>query len=73
MIEFYDLSYPETFGDKGQFVSRYYVHTLLTRFNKQGARWNALQLHGGVEDWLLTDDNVEESVLWAWKQVWAEG
>lgn len=72
MIEFYDLSYPETFGDEGQFVARYYIHTLLSRFNKQGARWVTLQLHGGVEDWQLTPENVEESVFWAWDQVWAE-
>jgi|TARA_R110000744_G_scaffold342135_1_gene447286 hypothetical protein len=29
LVEFYDLAHKETFGDKGQFVSRYYLSTIL--------------------------------------------
>jgi hypothetical protein len=45
MVEFYDDRYHEGFGERGQFVSRYYASTLL------GHGHTGLCLDGGVPDW----------------------
>lgn len=44
MIEFYDARYPHT--ENGQFVSRYYITTLLEGNDNRG-----LCLDGGIPDW----------------------
>lgn len=48
MVEFYDAR-QTAFGPRGQFVSRYYVDTFMSRSND-----HALDLQGGVDDWFLT-------------------
>lgn len=45
LIEFYDARFPHT--PHGQFVSRYYAHTLAASTE------NGLTLHGGVPDWVV--------------------
>ena len=64
MIEFYDLSHPETFGDEGQSVSMYSLGTLCFENNpmsredliKAPARDPevGLNLDGGVDAWSIT-------------------
>ncbi len=57
MIEFYDRTYRgETFGLRGQFVSRYYLSTLTERGG------GGLNLHGGVDNWWVSHANVEEAL-----------
>ena len=69
LLEFYDLSYPETFGDEGQFVTRYYLHSLFSRLQDKN---NApLCLDGGIPEWTITSKNIRDAVRWGWKQVWA--
>lgn len=46
LIEFYDLTYTEKFGPRGQFVSRYYASTLA-----EDAKPYSLTLDGGVPVW----------------------
>lgn len=64
LVEFYDATYegkdPDTFaGNLGQFVSRYYLHTL------RGTDWrNAriLDLDGGVPEWKVTGQSVADAL-----------
>lgn len=50
MVEFYDVRHAgEAFGPRGQFVSRYYLSTMLA--HQEGA---GLCLHGGVAAWSVT-------------------
>lgn len=50
MIEFYDARHADyDFGDRGQFVSRYYLDTL-AETARQG---RGVQLDGGVPAWAL--------------------
>lgn len=46
LVEFYDTRYPHT--RYGQFVSRYYLSTLLERTENKG-----LCLDGGIADWRI--------------------
>ena len=46
-------------GFVGQFVSGYYVSTLL-----QGDHPNGLQLDGGNEEWQLSRDNMQTLIEW---------
>jgi len=46
LVEFYDARYPHT--QHGQFISRYYVNTLLERDQLYG-----LCLDGGIPDWAI--------------------
>lgn len=51
LVEFYDYTYAnqKTFGPRGQFVSRYYVDTIIGDNS-----WDAgLDLHGGVDVWKI--------------------
>ena len=64
-VEFYDLTYrnQKGFGEEGQFVSRYYVETLLENPNDNAA----LQLDGGVPEWTI---GAEEMVaIRAWLKI----
>jgi hypothetical protein len=47
MVEFYDIRYPHT--EHGQFVTRYYVSTLL----EDRSRSRGLCLDGGIPAWSL--------------------
>lgn len=53
LVEFWDTRYKHT--PRGQFVSRYYVNTLLNF-----PRYHALDLMGGVEGWTLTTTEVDQ-------------
>jgi hypothetical protein len=57
LVEFYDCRYEHT--DLGQFVSRYYVETLLDRQPDTG-----LCLHGGVPDWNIDVDAMNRVIHW---------
>lgn len=46
LVEFYDTRYPHT--EYGQFVSRYYLSTLLERTENK-----VLNLDGGIPDWRI--------------------
>lgn len=46
LVEFYDSRYPHT--EHGQFVSRYYLDTILNRDPRFG-----LSLDGGIEEWTV--------------------
>ena len=54
LVEFYDGRYIENFGILGQFVSRYYVETILEGNN------TGLNLHGGVESWSIGKEGMKE-------------
>ena len=54
LVEFYDGRYIENFGILGQFVSRYYVETILEGNN------TGLNLHGGVESWSIGHEGMKE-------------
>jgi len=46
-VEFYDARYTEKFGKLGQFVSSYYISTLL----KNDDRTVGIDLDGGIDSW----------------------
>jgi hypothetical protein len=57
LVEFYDREFAgDTFPDEGQFVSRYYVSTLL----KRGG--GALNLDDGIEAWSISADGMREAM-----------
>lgn len=64
MIEFYDRSHRESFGERGQFVSRYYVSTLVGSHEQDG-ECRGLDLHGGVPVWQVTGENVSDALALA--------
>lgn len=56
MVEFYDTRFTDpAFGERGQFVSRYYVSALLERQPSVG-----LCLHGGVYEWAVSAEGMEQ-------------
>jgi hypothetical protein len=59
MVEFYDLSFPEKFGDEGQFVTRYYVSTFLAVPPNAG-----LDLDAGVAAWRLDANALVQVRRW---------
>lgn len=70
-IEFYDTRYPHT--EYGQFVSRYYVKTLLGEdIWGQVAEGHGLCLHGGVEDWAISADNLTATRSWVRRRLGRE-
>lgn len=62
MIEWYDATHANDgrFGERGQFVSRYYVSSLAERDVDQG-----LNLDGGVDAWCVTAENVAAALRFA--------
>lgn len=60
LVEFYDARYPHT--EYGQFVSRYYLSTLL-----DDPVWG-LDLDGGVEDWTVDGDTMSTVYVWLVKE-----
>lgn len=68
MVEFFDRRYIEGFTPDGQFVSRYYVDTLIGDRIMPGFErgHRGLDLHGGIPDWTI-DANTMDIVL-SWLQ-----
>ncbi|MDF1699862.1 MAG: hypothetical protein P1V36_01700 [Planctomycetota bacterium] len=64
LVEFYDLTYVDRFGPRGQFVSRYYLTTL----SRDAVFSSGLRLDGGVPEWSLDKYDVMSVVRWA---LWA--
>ena len=54
LVEFYDETYIDKFGELGQFISRYSVSTLLD--NKQGY---GLNLDGGIFEWSIDGETMD--------------
>lgn len=61
MIEFYDDTYAgaPAFGPRGQFVARYYAHTLAAR-----PVTGALCMQGDVPEWVVSAANVRAALSW---------
>jgi len=60
MVEFYDSRYPHT--EYGQFVSRYYISTILSQDSRGGKYSNGLCLDGRVPAWLVSAEDMVEVV-----------
>jgi len=57
MVEFYDSRYTDgDFAERGQFVARYYVVTLLEDSHYP----NGLSLDGGIPAWSVSADGMKE-------------
>jgi hypothetical protein len=57
LVEFYDARYAHT--QYGQFVSRYYVSSVLGHPGNYG-----LSLYGGVPDWTLSAETMQAVKVW---------
>ena len=55
LVEFYDARYPHT--EFGQFVSRYYVETILGN-DGYGSKEGGLSLHGGIPEWTVSAEDM---------------
>lgn len=67
MLEFYDATQdPAKFGERGQFVSRYNVATLID--DRDRLTTYGLDLHGGVAVWKMAAPQVGETFAWMDKQ-----
>lgn len=58
LVEFYDRRYPHT--PDGQFVSRYYLETLLA----SGPSGGTFVLDGGVDDWCVDGETWAFLIAW---------
>jgi hypothetical protein len=59
LVEFYDLSYAgETFDGRGQFVSRYYLSTILISAMEEPCK--GILLEGSHPQWFVGGENVKE-------------
>jgi hypothetical protein len=60
MIEFYDTKHAGSlnWGERGQFVARYYLTTLAERIHPSAG----LVLNGGVSCWHITGEEVQRSL-----------
>ena len=56
LVEFYDSRYPHT--EFGQFVSRYYVDTILGKEGYHGRSEGGLCLHGGIPEWSVSAEDM---------------
>lgn len=56
LVEFYDTRYPHT--EFGQFVSRYYVETILGT-DRWGRGEGGLMLDGGVPSWTVSAEDID--------------
>ena len=61
LVEFYDVRYPHT--EFGQFVSRYYVSTILGD-DGYGPKDSGLNLHGGVPEWTVSKEDMDTVRGW---------
>jgi len=57
LVEFYDYRYKHT--EDGQFVSRYFLSTLLENGSSTG-----IDLQGGVPDWYIYEDGMTPVMNW---------
>lgn len=65
LVEFYDATQdPDKFGDRGQFISRYFFSTLLHT-------GGGLDLHGGVPSWYVYEEQMKR--VRAYLQGFADG
>ena len=64
-VEFYDQRYTKGFGPRGQFVSRYYLSTLVEDRERLA---DGLDLYGGVASWSLDRQAMRE--MWAQLEEW---
>ena len=56
MVEFYDSRYNQSdWMGRGQFVSRYYVDTIM-----DGTYANGLALDGGIPEWTVSADEMNQ-------------
>ncbi len=60
MVEFYDVRYPHT--QYGQFVSRYYISTILSQDSRGGEYSNGLCLDGRVPAWQVSAEDMAQAV-----------
>lgn len=60
LVEWYDLTYVDKFGPRGQKVSYYYLSTLADHDPARG-----LALDGGVPAWTVSAGNVADAVAFA--------
>ena len=60
MVEFYDSRYPHT--QYGQFVSRYYISTILSQDNRGGEYSNGLCLDGRVAAWHVSAEDMQQVI-----------
>ena len=65
LVEFYDAEYD--FTKYGQFVSRYYVSTIVEDENR--LIQNGLNLDGGIAKWSLTGDQMKDAINQIWTQL----
>jgi len=61
LVEFYDTRYMHT--EFGQFVSRYYVETILSE-KGNGPKNCGLNLHGGVPEWTVSAEDMDTVRGW---------
>ncbi len=59
LVEFYDSRFKDKFTEYGQFVSRYYLDTLLDRKDDVG-----LCLQGGVPEWGIEREGMLKVTEW---------
>ena len=65
MVEIYDASQDkDVFGERGQFVSRYYLSTLA-----EGAADKGIHLDGGVSTWHINATNKAEVIAYAVREI----
>jgi len=73
MVEFYDATYAREpgHGPRGQFVSRYYLTTLIgvDHFHQGGELDRGIDLDGGVPVWQVSAANVRQAVAWAVREL----
>jgi hypothetical protein len=75
LVEFYDATQdPKKFGERGQFVSRYYIETLIlfyieTLTGSRARNAYGLTLDGGVDAWTLDAESANTAIEWAASQV----
>ena len=65
LVEFYDAEYD--FTQWGQFVSRYYMSTLVEGRNR--SEESGLNLDGGIEKWSLTGDQMKSAFVQMFEQL----
>jgi hypothetical protein len=66
LVEFYDSTQdPKKFGERGQFVTRYYIYTILEREENVG-----LPLLGNVPSWTVPAAGMRE--VMAYLKGWTE-
>lgn len=59
LVEFYDLDYQDDYWPRGQFVSRYYLSTMLEHEPDTG-----LDLDSGVKAWYVDKETMDQVMDW---------